>query len=171
MAILHYRVKRADDSIVLNNSIDSQSFIFRRAIVKLYRVAGQGANPPTAIPANTDLNNGGVVVKPSHFSGFEIVSDQNQGLNDIMLAFEGDKPIHNIYYDMEFDSEAIQRGFTVKVHQLTEGTNGVKVDAVFAPRDTNGNLITTGAGQAVAGQIEFIDLFFQFESLYNYKSY
>lgn len=168
MAILHYRVKRADDSIVLNNSIDSQSFIFRRAIVKLYRVAG---NPPTAIPTGTDLNNGGVVVKPSHFSGFEIVSDQNQGLNDIMLAFEGDKPIHNIYYDMEFDSEAIQRGFTVKVHQLTEGTNGVKVDAVFAPRDTDGNIITTGANQAVAGQIEFIDLFFQFESLYNYKSY
>ena len=168
MAILHYRIKSANDNIVLNNSIDAQSFIFRRAIVKLYRIPNAVPNPPNAIPANTDLNGGGVVIRPSHFSGFEIVSSQNQGLNDIMLAFEGDKPIHNIYYDMEFDSEAIQRGFTVKVHQLTEGANGTRLDAQFTPRDNNGNI---NIANALAGQIEFIDVFFQFESLYNYKSY
>lgn len=162
MAILHYRLTSANQNIVLSSGIDAQSFIFRRAIIHLYQPAG-------GIPAGTDLNNGGVVIKPSHFSGFEVVSDQTGGVNDIMIGFEGDKVTQTIYHDMEFDSESITRGFQVQTRMLNDPANPSALkDADFAPRDPVTGVIT---GAAVAGQIDYIDVFFQFESLYNYKSY
>ena len=165
MAILHYRLTSANQNIVLSSGIDAQSFIFRRAIIHLYQ-------PAAGIPAGTDLNGGGVVIKPSHFSGFEVVSDQTGGVNDIMIGFEGDKVTQTIYHDMEFDSEQITRGFQVQTKKLNDATTPQSlVDANFAPRDDAGVITTTGTAAATAGQIDYIDVFFQFESLYNYKSY
>ena len=146
----------------MSSGIDAQSFIFRRAIIHLYQPAG-------GIPPGTDLNGGGVVIKPSHFSGFEVVSDQTGGVNDIMIGFQGDKVTQTIYHDMEFDSEQITRGFQVQTKKLNDAaTPQSLVDANFAPRDDVGKITTA---TAIAGQIDYIDVFFQFESLYNYKSY
>lgn len=171
MAILHYRLTSANQNIVLSSGIDAQSFIFRRAIIQLYQPPPV---PPAVvsagIPANTDRNGGGVVIKPSHFSGFEVVSDQTGGVNDIMIGFEGDKATQTIYHDMEFDSEQITRGFQVQTKKLGNATApNALVDAEFAPRDATTGVIN--AATAVAGEIDYIDVFFQFESLYNYKSY
>jgi hypothetical protein len=164
MAILHYRLTSANQNIVLSSGIDAQSFIFRRAIVQL--VPDPGTN---TIAAGTDLNGGGVVIKPSHFSGFEVVSDQTGGVNDIMIGFEGDKITQTIYHDMEFDSEQITRGFQVQTKKLNHlAAPKTLVDADFAPRDPITGVLT---GAATQGQINYIDVFFQFESLYNYKSY
>ena len=163
MAILHYRLTSANQNVVLSSGIDAQSFIFRRAIINL--VPGAGGT----IPAGTDLNGGGVVIKPSHFSGFEVVSDQTGGVNDIMIGFEGDKITQTIYHDMEFDSEQITRGFQVQTKMLNnKAAPNTLVNANFAPRDPITGVLT---GAAVEGQIDYIDVFFQFESLYNYKSY
>lgn len=163
MAILHYRLTSANQNIVLSSGIDAQSFIFRRAIIHLYQ-------PAAGIPANTDRNGGGVVIKPSHFSGFEVVSDQTGGVNDIMIGFQGDKVTQTIYHDMEFDSEQITRGFQVQTKKLgNAAAPNALVDAEFAPRDATTGVIT--AATALAGEIDYIDVFFQFESLYNYKSY
>lgn len=163
MAILHYRLTSANQNIVLSSGIDAQSFIFRRAIVHLVPDPNTGT-----IAAGTDLNGGGVVIKPSHFSGFEVVSDQTGGVNDIMLGFEGDKITQTIYHDMEFDSEQITRGFQVQTKKLNHAAAPKTLaDADFAPRNPTTGVIT-GAAQ---GQIDYIDVFFQFESLYNYKSY
>ena len=100
MAILHYRLTSANQNIVLSSGIDAQSFIFRRAIVQLHQPAPVPPNPSAGIPANTDRNGGGVVIKPSHFSGFEVVSDQTGGVNDIMIGFEGDKVTQTIYLSL-----------------------------------------------------------------------
>jgi len=164
MAILHYRLTSANQNIVLSSGIDAQSFIFRRAIVQLVPGANQ-----TASTAGTDLNGGGVVIKPSHFSGFEVVSDQTGGVNDIMIGFEGDKITQTIYHDMEFDSEQITRGFQVQTKKLNHAdAPNTLVAAVFAPRDPTTGKLTNAAAE---GEIDYIDVFFQFESLYNYKSY
>ena len=180
--MLHYRLTSANQNVVLSSGIDAQSFIFRRAIIQLVQPDPAAGGAPSVIPPGTDRNNGGVVIKPSHFSGFEVVSDQTGGVNDIMIGFEGDKITQTIYHDMEFDSEQIGRGFQVQTKMLNDPeAPGSLKDADFAPRGYSApgkiNPLTPSAAnppayvQAYPGQIDYIDVFFQFESLYNYKSY
>ena len=153
MAILHYRITQAEQSINIPNTIHAQSFIFRRAVVRMV--------PLTAGSTSTNCK-GGVVITPSHFSGFEISSGttldgntgkpitNNLGANDLLIGLDEFKPINNIYFDMEFESEDINQGFTVKV------SNFDKQAVVF------------GTG---AGELSSIDIYFQFASLYDYKTY
>ena len=153
MAILHYRITEAEQSINIPNTIHAQSFIFRRAVVRMVPLASGG----------TSTNcKGGIVISPSHFSGFEIASGtsidgttskpitNNLGANDLLIGLNEYQAINNTYFDMEFESEDVNQGFTVKV------TNFDKQPVVFG----------TGAGQLTS-----IDLYFQFASLYDYKTY
>ena len=153
MAILHYRITQAEQSINIPNTIHAQSFIFRRAVTRMI---------PLAAGSTSTNCKGGVVITPSHFSGFEISSGttidadtgkpitNNLGANDILIGLDEFMPINNTYFDMEFESEDINQGFTVKV------SNFDKQPVVF------------GTG---AGEITSIDLYFQFASLYDYKTY
>ena len=153
MAILHYRITEKEQSINIPSTIHAQSFIFRRAVVRMIPLASGGTS--------TNLK-GGIVVTPSHFSGFEISSGtsidstttkpikNNLGANDILIGLDEYKPINNIYFDMEFESEDINQGFTVSVRNFD------KQPVVFG----------TGAGELTS-----IDIYFQFASLYDYKTY
>ena len=153
MAILHYRLTEAEQSVNIPNTIHAQSFIFRRAVVRM--------KPLTAGSTSTNCK-GGIVISPSHFSGFEISSGttidsttakpitNNLGANDILIGLDEFKPINNTYFDMEFESEDINQAFTVRI------SNFDKEPVVFG----------TGAGQLTS-----IDLYFQFASLYDYKTY
>ena len=153
MAILHYRITEAEQSINIPNTIHAQSFIFRRAVVKM---------TPLATNSTSSNAKGGLVISPSHFSGFEISSgtsissatgkpiSNNLGANDILLGLDEYKPINNIYFDMEFETEDVNQGFTVRVYNFDR------------------EKVTFGTG---AGEIISVDLFFQFASLYDYKTY
>ena len=153
MPICHYRLTADNQRIQIPNTIHGQRFTFRRAVVRMIPLA---AGTPS-----TNLK-GGVIVSPSHFSGFEIVSGttidnttdkpitNNLGANDILIGLDEYKPINNIYFDMEFESEDVNQGFTVKV------TNFDKQPVTFGNN---------------AGELTSIDLYFQFASLYDYKTY
>jgi len=153
MAILHYRITEKEQSINIPSTIHAQSFIFRRAVVRMV---------PLASGATSTNCKGGIVVTPSHFSGFEISSGtsldsttskpitNNLGANDILIGLDEYKPINNIYFDMEFESEDINQGFTVSV------------------RNFDKQPVTFGTG---AGELTSIDVYFQFASLYDYKTY
>ena len=153
MAILHYRITQASQSITIPNTIHAQSFIFRRAVVRM---------KPLAVNAVSTNCKGGLVISPSHFSGFEIASGtsldnttskpitNNLGANDILIGLDEYKDINNIYFDMEFESEDINQGFTVKVSNFDK------------------EAVTFGTA---AGQIISIDLYFQFASLYDYRTF
>jgi hypothetical protein len=153
MAILHYRITEAEQSINIPKTIHAQSFIFRRAIVRMV---------PLVAPATSTNCKGGLVVSPSHFSGFEISSGttissttakpitNNLGANDILIGLDEYKPINNVYFDMEFESEDVNQGFTVKI------TNFDKQPIKFGTQ---------------AGELTSIDMYFQFASLYDYKTY
>lgn len=154
MTILHYRLTEDNQSIILPNDIHSQSFIFRRAVIRSVPLSG----------TDTSILKGGVLVEASHFSGFEVVSSisidgstnkpipNNLVSNDILLAIDESKSINNIYYDMEFESEDIPQAFTVKTFNFDR------------EKPTNG-IYGTGAGQ-----ITSIDMYFQFNSLYDYNT-
>ena len=153
MAILHYRITENNQSITIPNTIHAQSFIFRRAVVRMKPLAS--GTPSTNCK-------GGIVISPSHFSGFEIASGSslnsttnkpitnNLGANDILIGLDEYKDINNIYFDMEFESEDINQGFTVKVSNFDK------------------EAVTFGTA---AGQIISIDVYFQFASLYDYRTF
>ena len=153
MAILHYRITEAEQSINIPNTIHAQSFIFRRAVVRMV---------PLSTGSTSSNCKGGICISPSHFSGFEISSgttidsttskpiSNNLGANDILIGLDEFKAINNIYFDMEFETEDVNQGFTVKVSNFDKGS------------------VTFGTS---AGQLTSIDLYFQFASLYDYKTY
>ena len=155
MAILHYKITSADQNIQLSTDIHAQSFLLRRVIVqqvplrKLSQAAVAGAS--TAEVYTASVNKGGVVIQPSHLSGLEIVSGNLSNSNDIIVAYDEEVASHSIFYDMEFESETVPRAFNVKVKKFDKSA-----DAVFGTQE---------------GQITSIDLFFQFNSLFNYEGY
>lgn len=151
MAILHYRITQANQNIVINQEVVAQSFILRRAVIKKH------ASPAATSPPYVNINGGGVIVNPSHLSGFEIVSGESSSSNDIVLGYNTDVQMTNTYYDMEFDSETIPRGFTVQCFNFDKSA-----PATFLP---------AGAPDVVGGEIISIDLFFQFSSLFDYEGY
>jgi hypothetical protein len=153
MAILHYRLTEDNQSIILPKDIHSQSFIFRRAVIR-----------SVPLGSSTSTLKGGVIVEPSHFSGFEVVSGvsvdgstnkpitNNLVSNDILLAIDESTSINNIYFDMEFESEDIPQAFTVKTFNFDREKP------------------TAGVFGTTAGQITSIDIYFQFNSLYDYNT-
>jgi len=168
MAIFHYKLLNENQNIDITSEIHAQSFMVRRIIVQI--VPDPGTNPTTS------LNKGGVVVVPSHLSGLEIVSGNLSNSNEIMIAYNEHQTTSSIYYDMEFESENIPRSFNVKTYKFDS-----RVPAVFAPRNSSKPITATqpsdNLGSVILspapppGSIISIDLFFQFESLFNYESY
>mgnify|MGYP001591796373 CR=1 FL=1 len=154
MAILHYRLTEDNQSIILPKDIHSQSFIFRRAVIRSVPLSA----------TDTSTLKGGVIVEPSFFSGFEVVSSisidsstnkpiaNNLVSNDILLAIDESKTINNIYFDMEFESEDIPQAFTVKTFNFDREKP------------------SAGVFGTSAGQITSIDIYFQFNSLYDYNT-
>ena len=130
-----------------------------------------GVNGYTFTSPTGSLNGGGVVCQPSHLSGLEIISGNSSNSNDILVAYDENIASHNIYYDMEFDSESVPRGFQVQTFKFNYNQSlqiqGYDPLAKFVAKPTalNPNPIQN------PGEIISIDLFFQFASLYNYESY
>ena len=124
----------------------------------------------TSPPAST-INGGGFVCQPSHLSGLEIISGNSSNSNDILVAYDETIASHNIYYDMEFDSESVPRGFQVKTFKFNYNQSlqiqGYDPLAKFV---TPPSALNPTPYQN-PGEIISIDLFFQFASLYNYESY
>ena len=161
MPILHYKLTSNNETINLPSEIHSQSFLLRRIMVQMVPLTG----------TNVTLNNGGCVCQPTHLSGLEIISGNSSNSNDILVAYDENIATHNIYYDMEFDSESVPRGFQVKTFKFNYnqslGIAGYDPLAKFITKPTP----AVPSPARVDGEIISVDLFFQFSSLYNYESY
>ena len=142
--LLHYRLTQNNQNIVINSQIHAQSFILRRIIVQQVPLA-----------AATSVNNGGVVINPSHLSGLEIVSGSNSNNNDIIVGYDELIGTHSQFYSQEFESETIPQAFNVRTHKFGGNTGG-------------DSLAVCGTNP---GEITSIDVFFEFASLFEYEGY
>ena len=157
MAILHYRITKANQSVNLNNHIHSQAFTFKRATVVMNPQSVVSESTPPVSPATkTTINQvdtlpilkGGIIVNPSYLSGFEIISGDNTSQNDIVIGLDSTKHVTDTYYDMNFDSEDVPEAFTVTTFNFDKSDQ-----VTFAP---------LGGAE---GTIVSIDLFFEFQSV------
>tara|TARA_R110002167_G_scaffold33871_1_gene108406 strand:+ start:181 stop:615 length:435 start_codon:yes stop_codon:yes gene_type:complete len=144
MPLLHYRLTQNNQNITINAQIHAQSFILRRIIVQ-----------QVALGAAASVNDGGVIINPSHLSGLEIVSGSQSNNNDIIVGYDELIATHSQFYSQEFDSESIPQAFNVQTHKFG-GNTGDDSLAVFGTDP---------------GNITSIDVFFEFQSLFNYEGY
>ena len=99
-------------------------------------------------PVDTPYN-GGMCVEVSFFTGFEVLSNMNS--NDILIPFDSSKEMNDPRFTLNFSSEEISASFSVSVSTYDKG-----FECPF------------GEG---AGEIKFVDLFFEFSELYDYNTY
>ena len=150
MAILHLRIRKADQNIDIAKSVHAQKLTFIRSTIN---------KDNTATPTNT--YNGTLFFDIDFFNGFEMVSNLND--NYVMVPIQNEIETETLQYDQEFSSEEIKQSFNVKVFEYNKaGPTGGYTKAVFKD-DITGGGSTTGA-------INYVDLFFQIQSLYDYGS-
>jgi hypothetical protein len=153
MPVLHMRILKENDNINLSRSLHAQSFVFKRAVVVM--------NPSTTAQTIQNLD-GGLTIQLSFFTGFELLS--NLSANNIYLPFSppkldsnvtantGNYDIFDIRYSLQFDAEDVKNSFNAKVYHYDSGSE----------QPTFGT---------TAGTIKYIDLYFEFDNLFNTNNY
>ena len=147
------RILKENDNINLSRSLHAQSFVFKRAVVVM--------NPSTTAGTIQNLD-GGLTIQLSFFTGFELLS--NLSSNNIYLPFSppkidstitpntGNYDIFDIRYDLQFDAEDVKNSFNAKVYHYDSGSQQP----------------TFGTAE---GTIKYIDLYFEFDNLFNTNNY
>jgi len=92
---------------------------------------------------------GTIMVDLDFFNGFEMTSNTND--NFLIIPIKQAEEVQTQIFDQEFNSEDIKQSFNVKVY---------KSDGKTAAPIGNAN-----------GEITYLDLFFQVQSLYDYTQY
>ena len=160
MPILHYKITSQNQSIVLNTQISARSFIFRRAMVMAKpREIAYGTTDAVRLEPSFPANQGGYVVQPSYLSGFEITSGGGVNSNDLLIPCDSDKWINDVMFQMEFDSEDVNRAFTVETLNYDK----------TAPAKFFNDL--EDGEPDVEGVIRSIDVFFEYAQNYNYETF
>lgn len=149
MAILHIRIRKADQNINLPKSIHAQKLTFIRATIN---------KDTTANPTYT--YNGTLFFDIDFFNGFEMISNLND--NYIMVPIDNDVSTQTLQFEQEFSSEEVKASFNVKVFEYNKASNTAGyTKAVFKDDIASGGTL---------GSINYVDLFFQVQSLYDYGS-
>jgi hypothetical protein len=160
MAVLHFRVTKQNDNIDLSRTLHSQNLTLRRIIITRNRSVITNSPLLAPVPSDnfipeytTDLK-GGIIVDISFFKGFEILS--NFVSNDILVPFGNEVANIDNRYNLNFANEDIALSFNVQCYDFE------RKNAVVFQSDTSAT--TDGA-------IKYIDLFFDFDNLYDYSTY
>jgi len=161
MPVLHFRVKKQNENIDISRTLHSQNLTLRRVVITRNKSLINNVPPgpltppydnfvPTYLP---DLK-GGIIVDVSFFKGFEILS--NFVSNDILVPFGNEVANIDNRYNLNFANEDIALSFNVQCYNFER-----KDTVVFQTNDTD----------TTAGSIKYIDLFFDFDNLYDYSTY
>jgi len=141
MGILHFRITEQNQIIKLDRGIHGQNMTLKKVVV---------VKEPTATP---DYK-GGATVQISFLSGgLEISSNVNS--DEISIPFNNTDAVTNINWDLNFDAEDINSNFTTSVFKYDK----TGADVVF---DSTG---------ATAGALLYIDMYFDYASLFDYNQY
>ena len=102
--------------------------------------------------ATTEYKGGATVTLDFFNGGLQIMS--NVVDNDLIIPFNDQSSVTDIRYDINLSSENITRSFRVNVQNF---------DKTFIP--------TFNQAAQAAGELAYIDLFFEFTELYDYDRY
>jgi hypothetical protein len=162
MPLLHFRITEKDESINMSRTLHAQNLTLRRAIItrnpslqtNVQNEVGVGSAKTQVVPIYDADCKGGIVVDASFLRGYEIMS--NFSSNDIMIPFANDSINVDEQFELDIASEDIALAFNIKVLD-------------FERKDTI--LFTKATTATTPGAIQYVDLIFQYDELYNHDTY
>ena len=162
MPILHFRLTKAHDSVLLLRTIHSQNSTLRRCIVTKNRSVA--TNAPTVVTGATDNfipdyttdYKGGIILDCAFLSGGEIISNFNS--NDILIPFSNAESNIDNRFIQNFASEDVSTSFSVKSFD-------------FEKQDTIKFMSDSGNTSTTDGAVKYIDVFFEFDEVMDYNTY
>ena len=134
MPILHIRITENEQIINLDSGIYSQNFTFKRAVI-IKDVGTSTYDYRGGVTVNLDFLAGGTEIK------------SNINTDEISIPFDDSNKISDIRYDLNFSTEDVSRSFLVKVFNYDKQGDP-------PPFDITGT----------AGEIKYIDLYFQYNT-------
>ncbi len=154
MAVLHFRITEANQVIKLDRGIHSQNMTLRKVVI----VKNKDQTAP-ALPAVLYNYKGGVTISMDFLKGgLQIASNTNS--DEISVPFAQDVEVSHVNYDLNFDAEDIDQDFQVSVFNYDKSSPTTQPSQpTFDTSGLTGNALM------------YIDLYFDYASLFDYNQY
>lgn len=145
MVVLHIRISENSEVINLPQGLTARNMTLRRCVVI--------KNPKTgAAPA---IYNGGVAINLDFLKGgLSIASNVNN--DEISVPMDDSLEVNDVRFDLNFDSERVNRSFQTNVRNYDD--IGTRPPFNRAPGANN-------------NELKYIDLYFEYDRLYDYDTY
>lgn len=148
MPILHIRITEANQIIKLDRGIHSQNMTLKKVVII------KNEDQTVVAPAVLYDYKGGITVSLDFLKGgLEMASNTN--VDEISFPLNQAIKVTEIDYDLNFDSEDIDQNFQVSVFNYDKTSSQPIFDS-------------TGA---TANALMFVDLYFDYSSLFDYNQY
>ena len=145
MGILHVRITEANQVIKLDRSIHGQNVTLRKIVII--------KNKDQTVAPVYDYKGGATISLDFLQGGLQIASNVNQ--DELSVPFKQEEDVHHVNYDLNFEAESIDQNFQVSVFNF----------------DKSGAQPTFDPTGATANALMYIDLFFDYASLFDYNRY
>ena len=153
MGILHIRITQANQVIKLDSGIHSQNMTLKKVVIIKNKVQ------TVVAPAVLYNYKGGVTVNIGFLAGgIEVASNVNS--DELSFPFKQEEDVTEIDYDLNFDAEDIDSNFQVSVFNYDKSSPTTQPSQPTF--DTTG--LTNNA-------LMYIDLYFDYSSLFDYNKY
>lgn len=145
MVVLHIRIKENNEVINLAQGLIGQNMTLRRCVVV--------KNPKTG--AAPHIYDGGIAINLEFLKGgISIASNVNN--DEISIPMDDSLEVNDVRFDLNFNSERVNRSFQTSVRNYDDiGTR--------PPFNR-----TAGANN---NELKYVDLYFEYDKLYDYDTY
>ena len=154
MPILHIRITEANQVIKLDRGIHSQNMNLKKVVI----IKNKDQTPPAG-PAVLYNYKGGITVSLDFLKGgLEMASNTNT--DEISFPFKQEEDVTELDYDLNFDAEDIDQNFQVSVFNYDRTSPTTQPSQpTFDPTGVTGNALM------------YVDLYFDYASLFDYNQY
>jgi len=145
MAILHIRITEANQVIQLDRAIHGQNVTLRKIVII--------KNKDQSVTPVYQYKGGATISLDFLKGGLQIASNVNQ--DELSVPFKQEEDVSHVNFDLNFEAESIDQNFQVSVFNY----------------DKTGSQPTFDPSGLTANALQYIDLYFDYASLFDYNRY
>ncbi len=145
MGILHFRITENNQVIKMDRAIHGQNLSLKKVVII--------KNKDQTVAPVYSYKGGATITLDFLKGGLQMASNVNQ--DEISIPFKQEEDVTHVNYDLNFESETIDQNFQVSVFNFDK-TGG---QPSFDPTGVTANALM------------YIDMYFDYASLYDYNQY
>jgi len=145
MGILHFRITENNQVIKMDRAIHGQNLSLKKVVII--------KNKDQTVAPVYSYKGGATITLDFLKGGLQMASNVNQ--DEISIPFKQEEDVTHVNYDLNFESETIDQNFQVSVFNFDK-TGG---QPSFDPTGVTANALM------------YIDMYFDYASLYDYNHY